>query len=214
LVVKAGARVHTLFATPDGYWINHGCGATNLEPLKEVVKTMGVPLGFAFDGDGDRVMAVTSSGRVLDGDDLMAIIVKYLSQRRLWDPKLVVGTLMTNSGFEEFLKKMGGELVRTNVGDKYVSDSMRENGAMLGGEPSGHVIYTPVNLTGDGIGIMATVLSILNQTGQSPEELLKDVNKKTQKTVNVPLGKRINGSSFDIAQLPELRFGLQALSHF
>jgi len=114
---KAGARVHTLFATPDGYWINHGCGATNLEPLKEVVKTMGVPLGFAFDGDGDRVMAVTSSGRVLDGDDLMAIIVKYLSQRRLWDPKLVVGTLMTNSGFEEFLKKMGGELVRTNVGD-------------------------------------------------------------------------------------------------
>jgi len=71
---------------------------------------MGVPLGFAFDGDGDRVMAVTSSGRVLDGDDLMAIIVKYLSQRRLWDPKLVVGTLMTNSGFEEFLKKMAESL--------------------------------------------------------------------------------------------------------
>lgn len=209
---KAGARVHTLFATPDGYWINHGCGATNLGPLTEVVKTMGVPLGFAFDGDGDRVMAVTCSGRVLDGDDLMAIIVKYLVRRGLWDPKLVVGTLMTNSGFEEFLNNMGGELVRTNVGDKYVSDCMRENGALLGGEPSGHVIYTPVNLTGDGIGIMATVLSILYQMGESPEELLKDVQKKTQKTVNVPLGQRVNGSGFDLAQFPGLQKVVQDFS--
>jgi phosphoglucosamine mutase len=200
---KAGARVHVLFATPDGYWINHECGATHLEPLRSAVKALDVPLGFAFDGDGDRVMAVTKSGRVLDGDDLMTILVKYLSSKGLWDPRLVVGTLMTNSGFEEFLQRLDGQLLRTNVGDKYVSDAMRETGAMVGGEPSGHIIYTPMNITGDGIGIMASILSILSELKADPEDLLSDVNKKMQKTVNVELGRRI-GSDFNIHEFPQL----------
>ncbi|WP_018963351.1 hypothetical protein [Coprothermobacter platensis] len=200
---KAGARVHVLFATPDGYWINHECGSTHLDPLISVVKALDVPIGFAFDGDGDRVMAVTKSGRVLDGDDLMAILVEYLAKKQLWDPKIVVGTVMTNSGLEEFLQKMGGELLRTNVGDKYVSDTMRETGAMVGGEPSGHIIYTPMNITGDGIGIMASILSILSELDAEPEDLLVDVKKKMQRTVNVSLGKRIT-SDFDLSAYPEL----------
>ena len=194
---KAGARVHVLYATPDGYWINNDCGATNLESLRQVVQVLRVPIGFAFDGDGDRVLAVSRNGRIIDGDDIMAIIVRYLMHKGAWEPKLVVGTVMTNGGFEDFLRASGGRLIRTRVGDKYVADAMQESGALLGGEPSGHIIYTRVNSTGDGVGIMAMLLKILSELNAEPEELLQDVAKKAQKTVNIRLERKMNGDFLD-----------------
>ncbi|NPV89102.1 phosphoglucosamine mutase [Coprothermobacteraceae bacterium] len=200
---KAGARVHVLYATPDGYWINNACGATNLESLKQVVQVLKVPIGFAFDGDGDRVLAVDKAGRVIDGDDIMAIIVQYLISKGLWDPKVVVGTVMTNGGLADFLAAAGGNLVRTKVGDKYVADAMQEHGAQLGGEPSGHIIYTPLNSTGDGVGIMAMLLKILAELRAEPNELLHGIVKKAQKTVNIPLERKMNEAF--VEKYPELQ---------
>jgi phosphoglucosamine mutase len=127
-----GARVITLHGLPDGDRINVNCGSTHLEPLKAAIKSTGADLGFAFDGDADRVMAVDGQGRVVDGDYILYLWGQYLQRQDRLPDQTVVSTVMANLGFERAWEKLGGTLVRTKVGDQYVHAEMVRRGAKLG----------------------------------------------------------------------------------
>jgi phosphoglucosamine mutase len=140
-----GARVTTLAAEPDGTNINVGCGATDLRTLQQTVAGGQFDLGVAFDGDGDRMLAVDAEGRVVDGDQILAVLALHLAV------DLVAVTVMTNLGFHRFAAEHGIRVVTTEVGDRYVLDALRRNGGVLGGEQSGHIIFLRGHVTGDGL---------------------------------------------------------------
>src|SRR5581483_6939344 len=159
---KAGAEVLTLFDTPDGENINDGCGATAPEALARAVVDHHADVGFAFDGDGDRVITVDARGRIHDGDVVLALAARHFARHGKLEPKLVVGTVMSNGGLAATLARDGIELVRTKVGDRYVWEEMVRRDAQFGGEPSGHVIFRGHHTTGDGIFTALEVLSLMH----------------------------------------------------
>jgi len=183
-----GARANPVFGTPDGWWINRECGATHPHVLKKIVETVG-GIGFTFDGDGDRVFMVTQD-EILDGDKLIAILALYLHSKGQLNPPVVVSTIMANLGLENFLREHGISLIRTAVGDKFVWDEMKKSGALVGGESSGHLIYRGINNTGDGIGIMLTILKILFDEGLDIKEILDGYKVYPQKTYNFRTDKK------------------------
>lgn len=146
-----GAEVVTLHGTPNGDHINVHCGSTHLEPLKAAVQAHRANLGFAFDGDADRVMAIDAEGRVVDGDYILYLWGKHLQNQGRLPDNTIISTVMANLGFERAWEKLGGTLVRTKVGDQYVHAEMVNRGAKLGGEQSGHILCHHYSLTGDGI---------------------------------------------------------------
>lgn len=148
---KLGATVTTMNATPDGRNINLQCGATHPEPLSEVVKSVGAHFGVAFDGDGDRLIAVDELGQIVDGDHLLAISALQMKQQGTLRNNKVVVTVMTNIGFHQAMKGAGVEVVTTPVGDRSVLVALEENSLSLGGEQSGHIIYRDFATTGDGL---------------------------------------------------------------
>jgi len=142
---QLGAEVAAIGAEPDGTNINVGCGATDLSLLQRTILTGDFDLGVAFDGDGDRMLAVDANGAALDGDQILAILADHLGV------DLVAVTVMTNYGFHRFAEERGIRLVTTDVGDRYVLEGLRREGGMLGGEQSGHIIYLKDHVTGDGL---------------------------------------------------------------
>ena len=148
---RLGATVTVIADRPDGRNINAGCGSTHVEQLGVRVREGGHGVGFAFDGDGDRVLAVDRSGAVVDGDELMALAALHLRERERLNGGGVVVTVMTNYGFHSAMKEAGVEVAITQVGDRYVLEDLRERGWVLGGEQSGHIIDMSFNRTGDGI---------------------------------------------------------------
>jgi phosphoglucosamine mutase len=146
-----GAEVICLHQEPDGDRINVNCGSTHLEPLREAVKEHQADMGFAFDGDADRVLAVDSNGRVVDGDYILYLWGQELLENNQLPNSAIVTTVMANLGFERAWQKLGGNLVRTDVGDQYVHAEMVRSGAMLGGEQSGHVLCRHYAVSGDGL---------------------------------------------------------------
>lgn len=146
---------------PDGFNINLNCGATHPDSLAEFVVKNGLDGGFAFDGDGDRVIAVDEHGRILNGDQLMGFLVEYYREKNLLKSDTVVGTVMTNFGLEIKLREMGMNLLRASVGDRYVLEKMLETDSLIGGEDSGHIILLDRARTGDGLAVAATILNIL-----------------------------------------------------
>jgi phosphoglucosamine mutase len=146
-----GAEVICLHHQPDGDRINVNCGSTHLEPLREAVKEHGADMGFAFDGDADRVLAVDSQGRVVDGDYILYLWGQELLENNQLPDNAIVTTVMANLGFERAWQKLGGNFVRTPVGDQYVHAEMVRSGAMLGGEQSGHVLCRHYAVSGDGL---------------------------------------------------------------
>jgi len=142
---QLGAEVTAIGAEPDGTNINVGCGATDLSLLQRTILTGDFDLGVAFDGDGDRMLAVDANGAALDGDQILAILADHL------DVDLVAVTVMTNYGFHRFAEERGIRLVTTDVGDRYVLEGLRREGGVLGGEQSGHIIYLKDHVTGDGL---------------------------------------------------------------
>ena len=156
---RAGASVHAICCAPDGRNINLGCGALHLEPLQKAVLETKADAGVAFDGDADRAIFVSKSGRVIDGDAVLLIAARSMLAAGRLPGKLVVATVMSNLGLEKALERDGVRLVRTAVGDKYVLEEMLRSGAALGGEQSGHVIFTDYSTTGDG---MLTALKIFD----------------------------------------------------
>ena len=165
---ELGFDVTVLGAEPDGRNINRGVGSTHPDKLAEVVRQDGYRLGVAFDGDGDRAILVDGNGRVIDGDHVMLMCAKQMQAEGRLRGNAVVATVMSNIGLELALKKLGIELVRTKVGDKYVMEEMQKRNLSLGGEQSGHLIFSEHLFTGDGL---ITALSVLRTMASSGREL-------------------------------------------
>lgn len=162
-----GAQVICLHDYPNGDCINVNCGSTHLDLLKQAIKKHQADLGFAFDGDADRVMAVDGQGRVVDGDYILYLWGKYLLQKGKLPNNLLVGTVMANLGFERAWENLGGKFMRTSVGDRYVQAKMWETGAMLGGEQSGHIICHHYGVSGDGIQTALHLAALVRQSEES-----------------------------------------------
>ena len=181
---ELGARVDAIGVDPNGININDGVGSTHPELLSARVRETGADLGIAFDGDGDRVLFVDAQGNVRDGDDLLYVLASDWQQTgRLRGP--VVGTLMTNYGFERALGERGIGFVRAKVGDRYVHQQLLANDGVLGGEASGHILCLDRASTGDGIVSALQVLEVLQRRGIGLVEALAGLHKVPQKTVNV-----------------------------
>lgn len=169
-----GAELVCLHDRPDGDRINVHCGSTHLEPLQAAVKEHGADLGFAFDGDADRILAVDGRGRAIDGDYILYFWGKTLRQSQQLPDSLIVSTVMSNLGFERAWEKQGGKLLRTAVGDQYVHAEMLRSGAMLGGEQSGHILCRHYGVSGDGLLTALHLAMLVRQSGGSLADLVDD----------------------------------------
>ena len=187
---RAGAEVLALFDQPDGKNINEGCGATAPQALARAVVDKKADIGFAFDGDGDRVITVDATGRVHDGDVVLALAARHFARHNKLNPPVVVGTVMSNGALEALLGSAGIELRRAKVGDRYVWEEMTRTGAQFGGEPSGHVIFREHHTTGDGIFTALEVLSLVHAEGQPLHKLAADLVPWPQVTRNVRAARR------------------------
>jgi phosphoglucosamine mutase len=168
---ELGAEVFAIGVKPDGFNINRDVGSTAPNALVKKVREMRADIGIALDGDADRVLIVDERGRMVDGDQLMAVIAQsWMNESRLSKPG-VVATIMSNLGLERFLNSIGLSLARTAVGDRYVLEHMREHGFNLGGEQSGHIIFSDFTTTGDGLLAAMQVLSVVKQIGRPVSEV-------------------------------------------
>lgn len=161
IFTKLGANVITINHTPNGYNINEKCGALHLEQLQAAVIQETADIGFAFDGDGDRLMTVTANGTIKDGDDVLALLSNHPTYATT---KHIVGTIMSNEGLANYLAQRGKTLLRTPVGDKYIAERLATDNLLLGGEPSGHSIVRDLVATGDGILVALKVLETIALT--------------------------------------------------
>lgn len=182
---KLGANVHMLFDNPDGININDNCGSTHIENLQSYVREHKLDCGLAFDGDADRCLAVDENGDLVDGDYLIAIVAKDMKDRGVLKKDAVVGTVMTNMGFNKFCKANGMNFVSTKVGDRYVLEAMMRDGYNIGGEQSGHIILLDYATTGDGELSGAMILSIMKRTGKPLSELATIMQRMPQVLLNV-----------------------------
>ncbi|MDI3408485.1 phosphoglucosamine mutase [Streptomyces cavernicola] len=183
---RAGAEVVTIGAEPDGLNINDGCGSTHLELLRAAVVEHGADLGIAHDGDADRCLAVDHTGDEVDGDQILAVLALAMRERGALRGETVVATVMSNLGFKLAMEAEGVALVQTAVGDRYVLESMKENGYALGGEQSGHVIILDHATTGDGTLTGLMLAARVAQTGRSLKELAGVMRRLPQVLINVP----------------------------
>lgn len=167
-----GAEVICLHDRPDGDRINVNCGSTHLTPLQNAVKEHQADMGFAFDGDADRVLGVDARGRIVDGDYILYFWGKTLSAAQQLPQNTIVATVMANLGFERAWKQLGGELLRTPVGDQYVHAEMLRHGAMLGGEQSGHILCRHYGVSGDGLLTSLHLAALVKRTGVCLSELM------------------------------------------
>jgi phosphoglucosamine mutase len=194
---ELGAEVISIGADPDGYNINSECGSTHPEKAQEEVVKQRADFGIALDGDGDRVVLIDRNGNILDGDDIMYILA-YANPNRTGPWSGIVGTAMTNLGFEEGVKKLGYKFKRADVGDKYVSQMLQKEGWMLGGEPSGHIICRDLVSTGDGTIAALKVISSLLILEKDPEDILRNYTKMPQININVDVANKDILSDSDI----------------
>ena len=183
---RLGAEVETIGAEPDGRNINAGCGSTHLDAISQRVRESGAEIGFAFDGDGDRMLAVDDSGRVHDGDELIALSARGMAARGELGGGVVV-TVMTNYGFHRAMEEAGIEVAVTQVGDRYVIDELLRREWALGGEQSGHIIATGFVATGDGI---AAALMTMRELGEAALADSVPMEKLPQTLVNVQVAER------------------------
>src|SRR5438874_935798 len=188
---ELGAEVIALGVTPDGTNINDGCGSTHPQSLQETVVASGADIGLALDGDADRLIVVDEHGRIIDGDQLMALIALGLQARGELKGDAVVATVMSNLGLERKLGEAGLKLLRTQVGDRYVLEAMRRSGCNVGGEQSGHIILADHSTTGDGLVAGLQVLAALVEAGAPASELLCQFEPLPQLLKNV----RFNGGA-------------------
>ena len=182
---KLGAKVTAINTDPDGSIINVECGSTHLGPVIELMRECGADIALAHDGDADRLLAVSSDGTVCDGDFILAICAKDMSKRGMLAANTVVSTVMANLGFMQAMEREGIEVSATKVGDRYVLESMREIGAVIGGEQSGHVIDLRHHTTGDGLATALMLLGCVARSGKKLEELMGIMRKLPQSLVNV-----------------------------
>ncbi len=188
---EVGAEVIVIGAEPNGLNINDECGATKPDKLVATVLAHQADIGIALDGDGDRLVMVDHKGEIVDGDELIYIIAKSRLEAGQM-PGPVVGTLMTNLGMEHGLKRLGIDLLRANVGDRYVLEMMTEHNSVLGGENSGHIICLDKTTTGDGIIAALQVMAEMHDSGKNLHELKSGMQKYPQVLINIKTTKKVN----------------------
>jgi len=188
---ELGARVTCIGVDPDGKNINRDCGALHPEVMAEKVRQLGADIGLALDGDGDRLIVCDEHGKIVDGDHIMAICASDLISRRKLKKKTLVATVMSNMGLEKAMAKMGGKLVRTQVGDRYVVETMRSKGYNFGGEQSGHLVFLDHNTTGDGILAALQLLSIMIKKKKPLSKLATLMTTYPQVLENVRMSSKI-----------------------
>jgi phosphoglucosamine mutase len=203
---ELGAKVTSLGVDPDGTNINAGCGALHPELMAKKVREVGADIGLALDGDGDRLIVCDEKGRIVDGDHIMAICADDLLKRRKLKKKTLVATVMSNMGLEIAMEKMGGAMVRTAVGDRYVVEHMRKEGYSFGGEQSGHLVFLDHITTGDGILAALQLLSVMNKTQKPLSELATIMESLPQVLKNVRTETKI-----DINTLPGFKEAVRKL---
>ena len=188
---RTGAHVVVINDRPDGRNINEHCGATDVEGLRAVVTAERAQVGIALDGDADRLIAVDEQGDVVDGDHVIAICATDLRERNLLRDDTVVVTVMTNLGFRLAMEAAGIHVVETPVGDRYVLEALNEHGFSLGGEQSGHVIFTDWATTGDGLLTALVLLDVVQRSGRRLSQLAADaMTQLPQVLVNIPVTER------------------------
>jgi phosphoglucosamine mutase len=202
---RAGAEVVAICAEPDGLNINDGCGSTHLAPLAEAVLAHGADVGLGLDGDADRLLAVDAAGRVVDGDQIMAVLALAMREAGTLTRDTLVVTVMSNQGLRLAMREAGVTLVETRVGDRYVLEELRASGLALGGEQSGHVIMPAFATTGDGVLTGLHLLARMAATGRTLADLASVVTRLPQVLVNVPVADRTVAAS-----LPQVREAVAA----
>jgi len=194
--------------TPNGININDGCGSTHLEMLKDYVVKNKMSLGIAYDGDGDRCLAVDENGEEIDGDKLLAIIGKYLREKGQLSKGTIVATVMSNLGLNKYAEQNKLQLLQTKVGDRYVLEEMLKNGYNLGGEQSGHVILLDYNPTGDGILTSLMLIQALLESGKKASELSGLMQKYPQVLINAKVS---SDKKYDYEKNPEIKSAIEIL---
>ncbi len=193
LFTSLGVKGSYIGNAPDGTNINDKCGSTHIDKLAEYVKNNNVDVGFAFDGDADRCLAVDENGNVVDGDRIIAVIAKYLKDNGQLKGDTAVVTVMSNLGFHNYMKSNGINTVCAKVGDRYVLEEMLKHGYNIGGEQSGHIILLDYATTGDGQMTAAMLLKVMKQTGKKLSELVQDIKDYPQLLVNVKITEQGKG---------------------
>lgn len=197
---ELGATVYALGDEPDGKNINELVGALHPQAMCQAVVDLGAHVGIALDGDADRVIFADEKGRIVDGDSIMALCARRLLQRGELKQNTLVATVMSNLGLERSIQQLGGKLLRTAVGDRYVVEAMRQNGYNLGGEQSGHLIFLDHMTTGDGMIAALQVLAQLLETGRPLSELASVMTSYPQVLVNIKVKHR-----YPLGELPTVQ---------
>lgn len=187
---RLGANVKVIHALPNGTNINDGCGSTHLESLQKAVIENGADFGIAHDGDADRCLCVDEKGQVIDGDHILVMCAMDMMKEGKLPYNTVVTTVMANIGFHQAIKKAGGRAEITKVGDRYVLENMLKNGYKIGGEQSGHIIFTDYSTTGDGLITALQVLSSLKRSGRKASDLTALMTTYPQLLVNVKVATK------------------------
>lgn len=208
-ILNLGASMCIIHNEPDGTNINANCGSTHIDDLKKFVVENGADIGFAFDGDADRCLAVDEKGNLIDGDKILAICGLNMKKKGILKNDTIVGTVMTNLGLNIMAKENGLNIEQTNVGDRYVLERMIEKGYNLGGEQSGHIIFLDHNTTGDGILTAIQLLTVLKESGKKASELASVMEQMPQVLVNARVNNAKKNSYMDVA---EIKDAIDALS--
>lgn len=187
---RLGAHIEFEGRGPTGMNINLGCGATHPQFIQDLTRELGFDLGVAYDGDADRAVFADSQGRLINGDRTMAIWCAHMQSRGELNPASVVGTVMSNGGFEAYMAAHGVELHRVDVGDKYVAAQLREIGGMVGGEQSGHIIFSDHVVTGDGLVTALMLAQVLKREGKTAAELYESFDNWPQVLVNLEVAQK------------------------
>ena len=185
LFTRLGAECYIINAEPNGTNINDNCGSTHMKGLQKFVVENNCDIGFAFDGDADRMLIVDEDGEIIDGDKIIAVCAKYMKQRGALANDTAVVTVMSNMGFFKFCEENGIHCEKTKVGDRYVLENMVANGYSIGGEQSGHIIFLDHATTGDGQMSAIQVLNVLKRTGKKISELANEMQVFPQVLINV-----------------------------
>ncbi len=190
---EIGCDVTSINNQPNGRNINKKCGAVDTRELSKKILEIKADIGFAFDGDGDRIIAVDEKGKQIDGDKIIAFFAKYYLKKKKFDKKVIVATVMSNLGLENYLKnKLGIKLIRTDVGDFKVITEMKKKSYILGGEQSGHIILGDYLNTGDGILVAVKIIEIISSEKSKASKIFNLYNQYPQIKINLPIKKKLN----------------------
>jgi phosphoglucosamine mutase len=181
---ELGAKIITINDKPNGININYNCGSVHPASLRKEVLKQKADLGFSYDGDADRVIAIDEKGNIVDGDQIMAICALNLIKKGQLPNKTVVTTLMSNIGFDRAIEKAGAKVIRTNIGDRYVLEMMKKVKTVLGGEQSGHIIFSEYSTTGDGLLTSLQIMKVLREEEKSLSDLASVMKKYPQIILN------------------------------